>query len=197
MHHAVADEFRVLEPGDQLQYPRLFAPLQLSLEAHEAVVITGEVVLPELNDRVRSAPGARLDEADRLHRTKAQRIPTAMRHHFDREATFEKPLLVEIMNNCRLCCDESAEEPIVFFLRERAVQIIAFTTVRAARLPGESSGVRWRFCGPQRKLVGLVDRLRKFRSANAAVPARRAEDFAPIDRLGENDGTDRIVEIQI
>ncbi len=70
-----------------------------------------------------------------------------MSHHFDREATFEKPLFVEIMNNCRLRCDERAEEPIVFFPRERTVQIIALATLRAARLPGESRAVRRRFSG--------------------------------------------------
>ena len=55
-----------------------------------------------------------------------------MRHHLDREATFEELLFVEVMNDCRLC-DERAEEPVVFFLRERAVQIIALATLRATR----------------------------------------------------------------
>ena len=45
MDHAEADELRALETGNQAQHARLLAPLQLSLEADEAVVIAGEIVL--------------------------------------------------------------------------------------------------------------------------------------------------------
>ena len=61
VHHAEADELGLLEPGNQPQHARLIAPLDLRLEADEAEVIAGEVVLAQLHDGVRLAPGARID----------------------------------------------------------------------------------------------------------------------------------------
>ena len=61
-------------PGNQPQHARLLAPFQLRLKADEAVVIAGEVVLPQLHGGVRRAAGARIDEADRLHRPEPQRV---------------------------------------------------------------------------------------------------------------------------
>ena len=98
MHHAEADELRVLEARNHRQHARLLAPLQLRLEADEAEVIAGEVVLPQLHDGVRRAAGARIDEADRLHRAEAQRVAPAMRHHLDRQAALEELLLVEVVD---------------------------------------------------------------------------------------------------
>ena len=61
-------------------------------------MIAGERVLSKLNGRVRHAAGPRVDEADRLHRTEAQRVATAMRHHFDRQAALEEFLFVEVVD---------------------------------------------------------------------------------------------------
>ena len=60
MDHAEPHELGVLEPGNQPQHARLLAPLHLRLEPDEAEVVAGEVVLPQLHDRVRLAPGARI-----------------------------------------------------------------------------------------------------------------------------------------
>ena len=79
MDHAEAHELGLLEPGNQLQHARLLAPLHLRLESHQAEVIAGEVVLPELHDRVGLAAGARIGEADRLHRAEPQRVDAARR----------------------------------------------------------------------------------------------------------------------
>ena len=98
MHHAEADDLRVLEPRHQLQHARLLAPLQLRLEADQAEVIAGQRVLPQLHGCVRHAPGPRIDEADRLHRAEPQRVAAAMRHHLERQTPFEELLLVEVMN---------------------------------------------------------------------------------------------------
>ena len=56
MDHAEPDEFGLLEPGNQPQHARLLAPFQLRLEADQAEVIAGEVVLPELHDGVGLRP---------------------------------------------------------------------------------------------------------------------------------------------
>ena len=77
MDHAEAHELGVLEPGNQPQHARLLAPLHLRLEADQAEVVAGEVVLPQLHDRVRLASGARIGQADRLHRPEAQRVHAA------------------------------------------------------------------------------------------------------------------------
>ncbi len=71
MHHAEAHELGLLEARNHPQHAGLLAPLDLRLESDEAEVIGGQIVLPKLHDRVRRAVGARIDQADRLHRTEA------------------------------------------------------------------------------------------------------------------------------
>src|SRR4051812_37489207 len=98
MHHAEADELRVLETRHQLQHARLLAPFQLRLKADEAEVIAGERVLPKLYGGVGHAAGARVNETHRLHRTKPQRVAPAMRHYLEGQTTLEELLLVEIVD---------------------------------------------------------------------------------------------------
>ena len=71
MDHSETDKFRVLEARYELQHARLLAPFQLRLKADEAEMIAGKRVLPKLDGRIRNAPRARIDQADRLHRTEA------------------------------------------------------------------------------------------------------------------------------
>ena len=132
MHHAEADELGALEAGNEPQHARLLAPFDLRLKSHEAEVIAREVVLAQLHGRVRLASRARIREADRLHRTEPQRVAAAVRHDFDRQAAFEEPLLVEVVNGRRFSCDQRVVETIVFVARQRAVQVIALSIVDAA-----------------------------------------------------------------
>ena len=97
MDHPEADELGVLEPGDEPQDARLLAPLHLGLEADEAEVIAGEVVLPQLHARVRLAPGARIGQAHRLHRPEPQRVDAAPGHHLDRQTPLEELRVVELV----------------------------------------------------------------------------------------------------
>ena len=108
MHHPEAHELGVLEAGDHPQHARLLAPLQLRLEPDQAEVIAGQVVLAQLHDRVRRAPGARIDEADRLHRTEPQRVAPAVRHHLDRQTALEELCRVEVVDGRRLGADRRA-----------------------------------------------------------------------------------------
>ena len=126
MDHAKSYELGVLETGDETQHPLLLAPLDLRLEADQAEVIAGERVLPQLHRRVRLAAGARIDEADRLHRSEAQRVPTAMRHHFNGQAALEEAFLIEVVHRRRLSRDECAVKRVVLVLRHRTVQVVAF-----------------------------------------------------------------------
>ena len=48
------------------------------------------IVLSQLHDGIgRSPPGMRICEPDRLHRTEAQGLATALGHHLDRQAALE------------------------------------------------------------------------------------------------------------
>src|SRR6266516_4584004 len=133
MHHAEADEFGLLEPGDHPEHTRLITPFDLRLESDEAEVVARRIVLTQLHCRVRLAPRAGIDETDRLHRSKSQRVAPSMSHHFDRQAPLEKPFLVEIVHRRRLGGDERVIEAFVFIARQRTVQIIALAVINAAR----------------------------------------------------------------
>ena len=133
MHHAEAHELCLLEARNQPQHARLSAPFDLRLEADEAEVIAGEIVLPQLHGGVGLPSGARIDQPDRLHRTEAERVVAAMRHHLDRQTAFEEPLLVEVVNRGRFRGNERVVEAIVLFAREGAIQVVAFPTVDTAR----------------------------------------------------------------
>src|SRR5262245_59619203 len=100
MNHAESDEFRVFQSWDQAKHPGLLAPLQLGLKAHKAVMVSREVVLPKLQNRIRLPSGSRVDEPDRFHRSESQSGRSTMRHHFDGQAPLEELLLVEIVNCC-------------------------------------------------------------------------------------------------
>ena len=194
MHHPEADEFGLLETGNQAQHARLFAPFDLRLEADQAEVIAGQVVLPELDDGVRRLAGARIDEADRLHRSEAQRVAAAVRHHLDRQAAFEESLLVEVVHGGR-------------FRVRRAHR----RSARTRRASSGNSGSRPRhrrrrrrarrrpshgvsgFAGPSSAWIRLCRRTRR----HAPPPSRRAEDLVAVDRLGQDDRADRVVEVQV
>ena len=97
MDHAEADELRLLEPGNQPQHARLLAPFHLRLEPDQAEVIAGEVVLPQLHDRVGLAAGARIRQARPASSARTAACRRRVRHHFDRQAAFEELRLVEVV----------------------------------------------------------------------------------------------------
>ena len=70
-------EFGILQPGDGAEDAHLLAMLQLGLEADHVPQRAERIVLAELDDGVRPAPGSRIVEPDALHRAVAQRFDTA------------------------------------------------------------------------------------------------------------------------
>ena len=82
-------ELGILEAGNGAEDPHLLGVLQLGLEADDVPQRAERIVLAQLDDRVRPAAGARIVEADRLHRAVAQGVEPARRHHLDRHAAFE------------------------------------------------------------------------------------------------------------
>ncbi len=68
MESAEARELGVLQSWYHAEDPRLLGVAQLGLEANHIPQRTERVVLAKLDDGVRPAAGARIIEADRLHR---------------------------------------------------------------------------------------------------------------------------------
>ena len=187
MHHAEADELGLLQPGDHPKHARLIAPFDLRLEPDEAEVIARQIVLPQLHGGVRLAAGARIDQPDRLHRPEPQRVAPAMRHHLDRQAAFEEPLLVEVVDGRRFGRDQRVVEALVLVARQRTVQIIALAVVDAAG----GTGYQAPGTGAPRAVASgsRTARLLSHRDAR--------NTFDAIDRLGQHDRADRVVEIQM
>src|SRR5712692_4212920 len=97
MDAAEAEKLRLREPGNRAKDSLLRAGLQSGLEAHEIPHLRRAVFLTQLHHRIWLASGLRIDEADRLHRPKAQRLDPALRHLLDGQAAFEVRDLVEFV----------------------------------------------------------------------------------------------------
>ena len=132
MHHPEPDELRLLQTGNQPQHASLLAPLDLGLKPDEAEMIAGEVVLPELDDGVGFASGARVGQPDGLHRAEAQRLDAARGHDFDRQAPFEEPRVVELVERRLLGGDQRGMKPLVLVTGKRTVQIVPLPVIDAA-----------------------------------------------------------------
>ena len=89
MNLAVAQKLGVLQPGNHAQDPRLLAEPHVILKSHQVVAVGPQILLPQLHHRIRPPAGARIGQAHRLHRTEAQRIASAPRDLFDRQAGLE------------------------------------------------------------------------------------------------------------
>ena len=122
----------MFQSGNQTEHALLLAPLQLRLEADQAVVIAGDVVLAQLHHRVRLPSRVRIDEPDRLHRTEPQRVRSPMGHHFDRETAFEELLLVEVVHGRGFRVDDRVMEALVFLASHWTVQVVAPAVVHTA-----------------------------------------------------------------
>ena len=79
MNHAETHELGVLEPGNQLEYARLLAPFHLRLKPDQAEMIAGQRVLPQLDDRVGLAAGARIRQARRASSARTAACPRRAR----------------------------------------------------------------------------------------------------------------------
>ena len=188
VHHAEAHELRVLEAGNQAQHALLLAPLDLRLEADQAVVIAGEVVLPQLHGRVRRRGRC----ADRRRPTgfigpkRSVSAPRCAMTSIGRQPS-KNSLLVEVVDRRRLGVDAA---------RRR--------TARTPRASSGSSGSRPRRRRRRRPARDDVAGCRRRRSRCSSRPRRMSRSqrdcrntFVAIDRLGEHDRTDRVVEIQM
>ena len=102
-----------------------------------------------------------------------------MRHDFDRQAPFEELLFVEIVNRRRFSCHERVVEAAVFRSRQRTIQVVTLAIVNATGDDRHASGAPW----PDRGREG-------------SVPSARRETPCHVEALGQDDGTDGVVEVQ-
>ena len=89
MDHPETHEACLLQTRKGAEDPPLLAVSELGLEANQIPVLSGEVVLAQLDNRPRSAPGRRILETDRLHWPESQGFAAPLSHDLDRQAPLE------------------------------------------------------------------------------------------------------------
>src|SRR5258708_4003305 len=126
-------ELGLLQAGDCAEEPRLLAVLELGLEAHDVPQGAERVVLAELHDGPWTMAGARIAQANGLHRSEAQGLRSARRDHLDRLAAVEiGRVVLPLLELGLVAGQESRDEGVVLVLVERAVEIIRAVAGRAA-----------------------------------------------------------------
>ena len=101
------------------------------------------IVLAQLHDRPGTMAGARIAQADRLHRPEAERLRPAGGDHLDRLAAVEVGRVVlPLLEFGLVAGQQRRDEGVVLVLGERAVEIVGAVAGRAALvvarlLPGD------------------------------------------------------------
>ena len=118
-------ELGALQPGDHAEDARLLAVPQLRLEADHVVERAERIVLAQLHDGMRPLSGARVAQADRLHRPQAQRVRAARRHDLDRQAALEiRRRFLPFVELGLLAGQQRRDERLVLLAVERAVDVV-------------------------------------------------------------------------
>ncbi len=110
-------ELGIFQPGDGAEQLDLLGIFELGLEADDVPQRAAGIVLAELDDRIGPAPGARIVEADALHRAEAQGVDAALGHHFDRHAAFEIGDLLPLAELGLLAGEQPGVEGEILVLR--------------------------------------------------------------------------------
>src|SRR6185437_8292644 len=103
------------------------------LEPDQIPHLSSLVLAPELDHGVRLAPGPRISESDRLHRSEPQRLPAPAGHLLHRKATLEVGNGVEIVTVVLVCLEQSVDEGIVLRGIQRRVQVVVTLAFAVAR----------------------------------------------------------------
>ena len=102
MHHAVADELRIVQRGDHGKHPLLLREFQVRLEADDVIDRACRIVLSQLDDGIGLAACLRVLQADGLQRAVAQRIHAAAGHDLHGHAAFKDMLVLKAVDRCLL-----------------------------------------------------------------------------------------------
>src|SRR5437763_13134471 len=141
MQTAQAGELGLFQPWNGTKDARLLAMPELRLEADHIEQRAESIVLAQLNDRISlRTREVRVCHSERLHWTVAQRFATALRHHFDRQASIEigrRGFPVAELD--LLPRQQGFDERVVLLACERAIDVVRARSTGAgfvvARLP--------------------------------------------------------------
>jgi hypothetical protein len=147
---AEAEELRVLEAGDHAKDALLLGIAKPRLKSHEVPHAAGAILHAKLDDGVRLAPGAWIDETDGLHRPEAQRLAASSRHLLGGHASLEVRHGVELVRRRLIGGGERIDERLILLARHRAIQ------VRAGRSRPPSSPCRSARHGRRRRVDRVV-----------------------------------------
>ncbi len=165
--------------------------LQLRLEADHVPQRAKRVVLAKLDDRVRPAAGPRIIEANGLHRTEAQRVAAAVRHHLDRQAAIEVGRRsLPLLEGCLVAGQQRVDERFVFGLRHWAIEII-----RAG--PSRSDFVVTRLKPGNRRVdaVAMHDRCDRIEEGEEVFPGQPRKRGAQCRRRQRARGDDGVLPV--
>ena len=134
VHHAKARELRVLEPRDHAKDALLLAKAQVGLEAHQVVGACLGVLCTQLHGGPGAPARARVCEAHRLERPKAQGVHARARHLLDGLAGGEELAALEVLVDDALSAHELGDEGLVALLVEGRVEVVRLAAFVVARL---------------------------------------------------------------
>ena len=110
----------------------LLAIFQLGLEADHVEQRAERVVLAQLHDGVGPLAGARIGQADRLHRPEAQGLAPALGHHLDRQAALEiGRVALPLLELGLLAASSASTKASYCVLVQRAVDVVGAAAARA------------------------------------------------------------------
>src|SRR3954451_7384050 len=121
MNLAVAQESRIFQTRDQAEDARLLGESQMILKADDVVGIGAQIFLSKLHNSIRATSGAGIDEADRLHGPKAQRVAPAASDLLDGQATLKVIQLLPVAVLNRFGGEQRVEEAVVLLAIHRAI----------------------------------------------------------------------------
>src|ERR1700728_15893 len=131
MNLAVAQEPRILKPRDQTQHPRLLAPFEVILKADKVIAIGAQIFFAQLHHGPWRFAGARIAQADGLHRPEAERVAAATRQNLDGQTAFEIIELLPLLRLRGLSGQQRVEKAVVLFASKRAVDVVGRSLVPA------------------------------------------------------------------
>ena len=132
MDAAQPREPRVFQRRDHAKDARLLAVFELGLEPDHVPQRAQRVVLAELHHGIRTPPGLWIAQAHGLHRSEAQSVDPARRHHLDRQAAFEVGRrLLPFVELADVALEQLGHKGAVLLLGERAIDVVRVAAARA------------------------------------------------------------------
>ena len=131
MNLAVAQKARVFEAGNEAQYARLVAKLEVVLEADQVVTLGAQIFLSQLNHGPGPLASARIAKAHGFHRPEAQRIAATAGEFFNRQAAFKVIELFPLSGFGGLGGQQGVEKAIVLRAVHGTVDVIGGAFVPA------------------------------------------------------------------